>query len=502
MAVSDRAKLVIDTGKMWFGVIVSQIIGVVRGLIVPRLLTPAQYGLIGALSLTNQYAQYLDIGFHPTMRREIPRLYGKGDTDGIESVKETTLAVNTISLAMYIFILIIYAIFFVKNNVVIWGLFAFTIFIVLSRFQLFLNTLFEARRKFGVISISNILSAVLTLIILVPLIYWKKLYGYYVGIVLYEILVFLYLYSRRGEHLSIRYDWSRFKTLFVIGFPMFLMGIGGNILVTIDRIMVIKYLTRTELGYYTIAGTIATYILVLHANISKVIGPTIYETWGREEDVEKLKVYALKPTSSITSITGLLIAITMILMPILFQVVIPRYMPAVYPCAILLFAVYIRSTSVSIGEILLAMNKQLKMFIFQMISLVIAIIAIYLFLHKGWGLIGVATGEVIAIFIFNTILCVYTGRLIRFNLKDTIWFILDSIVPLIIVSFVVYYILQKVPSPPYLNLRGFHPHIIVGLKRLGILLVGLVPLFLYAQWRSNIFTIIILSIRRVIKRSK
>jgi len=502
MAVSDRAKLVIDTGKMWFGVIVSQIIGVIRGLIIPRLLTPAQYGVIGALSLTTQYAQYLDIGFHPTMRREIPRYSGRGDTEGIERVKETTLAVNTITLCIYIFVLIVYAIFFVKNTIVFWGILSFSVFIILSRFQLYINTLYEARRKFGVISISNILFAVLTLVVLVPLVHWKNLYGYFIGIVICEILVFLYLYSRKGEHLPIRYNWSRFKTLFVIGFPMFLMGIGGNILVTVDRIMVIKYLTRTELGYYTIAGTIATYILILHANISKVIGPTIYEEWGREEDVEKLKIYALRPTSSITSITGFLIALTMILMPILFQVIIPRYMPAVYPCAILLFAVYVRSTSVSIGEILLAMNKQLKMFIFQMISLAVAIIAIYFFLSKGFGLIGVATGEIIAMFIYNTVLCIYTGRLVRFKMKDTIWFILDSLIPLIIITLTVYYILQKVPSPPYLNFRGFRPHIIVGAKRVGILLLGIVPMFLYAQWRSGIFSVLVSSIKGVIKRRK
>ncbi|MGQ9706775.1 MAG: oligosaccharide flippase family protein [bacterium] len=502
MAIADRAKLVIDTGKMWSGVVISQIIGVVRGLIIPRLLTPAQYGIIGALSLTTQYAQYLDIGFHPTMRREIPRLSGKGDTDGIERVKETALAVNTITLVIYIITLIIYAIFFVKNIIVFWGIFAFSIFIILSRFQLYLNTLYEARQKFGVISISNILFAVLTLLLLIPLVYWKNLYGYFIGIVICEILVFIYLYSKKGEHLLVRYNWSRFKTLFIIGFPMFLMGIGGNILVTIDRIMVIKYLTRAELGYYTIAGTIATYILILHANISKVIGPTIYETWGRDENVEELKVYALRPTSSITSITGFLIALTMILMPILFQVIIPRYMPAVYPCAILLFAVYIRSTSVSVGEVLLAMNKQLKIFISQIISLLIAICTIYVFIRKGWALIGVATGEVIAIFVYNTILCIYAGRLVKFKLKDAVLFILDIIVPLTIISITVYYILNKIPSPPYLDFRGFKPHIIVGAKRVGFLILGFIPLFFYAQWRSSIFTVLLSSIKRIIKRGK
>ncbi len=500
MALENRVKLIIDTGKMWSGVLISQLIAVLRGIIIPRLLSPIDYGIIGALSLPVNYSQYLDLGFHRTMKREIPRLAGKGDEEGIERVKGGTMRVNIFTVIIYSIALLFYGILFVRNRVVLLGLVAIIIFILFSRFQQFLRTIFESRQRFGVVSFSNILFAILTLIILIPLVYLKGLIGYFIGIVFCGIIVFLYLFLKREEKIPLGSDWSTIKSLSKIGIPMFLMGIGGTLLTTIDRIMVIKFLSRADLGFYTMAGTVALFLISLPANVSKVIGPTIFETWGRYEDINRLKLFALKPISSITVITGLTISTTILLMPIIFQVLLPRYMPAVYPCAILLLGVYIRSTGVGIGEVLIALNKQMKMFMFQSICLAIAVGLIYYFIHNEWGLIGVALGEVITLFIYYVILFSYTGCLLNFNWEDILWLIFDTLLPLSVFAIATYYIMNNILSPPYIDIQGFHPHIIVALKRMGILIITSIPLFVYAQWRSRFFTTLFAGLKTILKR--
>ena len=71
-SAESKSLLAKDAAKLWAGTAVEQLLGLVRGIIIPRYLGPGLYGVLGALGLITKYGAYLQLGITTAVGREVP----------------------------------------------------------------------------------------------------------------------------------------------------------------------------------------------------------------------------------------------------------------------------------------------------------------------------------------------------------------------------------------------------------------------------------------------
>jgi O-antigen/teichoic acid export membrane protein len=486
--INRRDRIVRDTTRMWFSSMFVQITSIVRGVIIPRILQPEFYGIIGGLTLIFKYGLYLDFGFLSAINREIPKLKAKEDFGKIETIESNTFTLSIITTGIYIIAILVY-------GLTVWG--GFSTFIYISifafsfiplRFSNFYRVIAESYRRFDIASNFNIFTGVTNLVIIVPLVVLFKFHGFLIALPVSLLINFLYLHLSKFRKFHLSLNIKTLKDLFTVGFPLFLMGLGGTFLLTIDRLMIIHLSSASALGIYMIAVTIATFIHLLINNSTRVLGPEIFNEWGKTEDKKRLLSMTKETLFPINTFIIIIIAGTVLSFPLLFNVLLPKYQGADIPCILLTTGIYFLGASVGFWLILIAINSQIKIFVFQLISIPVAIITMYILFIEGLGLIGVAIGTLTGILIYSFLLIFYTIAICDNKLINYIKIFLYILLPLIYFGLVTFGLKLLFKSPDLLDFKNFTPNLIVTLKRFVILITSSLPIFLILQWKTGIFT--------------
>ena len=484
-----QKKIIADSSKMWFSTIISQLIAFFRGLILPNLLGPHLYGVLGGLSLIPRYSGYLDLGFLPAMSREVPLLTGGGKVAQVERVKSATFLVNLLSVLFYSLVLLGVAVAFSAHfsTLTIWGIVAFALIVVFTRLSDFYRSLFNSRGRFTTVSSLTILDAAGTFVLVLPLVYLFELYGYYLGMVALATVLFFVFYLLRRESVELTFNKPEFWRLLKIGLPMFFWGIGGTILMTLDRFFVIYYFSTTELGYYTIAGTVSAFVFLLPVNVSRVLAQNLFLDYGTSRSPELLQEYITKTTLVLSVSLASLLALTTCAYPAVFHIFLPEYLPAVNTTFFLLLSVFVLGVIVSVANVLIALNRQLNIFFLQLV--VIFVTSALCFLAVRWqpGIEGIAASMVLGFLVYAIMLSLYAFRLISLPPRLVCIFVLEITLPLLYSLAGLYFIVRFLPTPDAVGLDSIWLHLLRMVYRLGLMLLLLLPLLWFLERRTGMF---------------
>jgi O-antigen/teichoic acid export membrane protein len=474
---------------MWFSTVISQLIAFFRGLILPNLLGPHLYGILGGLSLIPRYSGYLDLGFLPAMSREVPLLTGGGKMAQVERVKSVTFLVNLLSVLFYSLVLLGVAVALSGrfSSLTLWGIVAFVMIVIFTRLSDFYRNLFNSRGRFTVVSGLTILDAAGTLVLVLPIVYFFRLYGFYLGMVALAIIVFFVFYLLRQESVRLMFDKTEFWRLLKIGLPMFFWGIGGTVLMTLDRFFVIYYFSTTELGYYTIAGTISAFVFLLPVNVSRVLAQNLFLDYGASRSPELLREYITKTTLVLSVSLASLLALTTCAYPAVFHIFLPKYLPSVHTTFLLLLSVFFLGAIVSVANVLIALNRQLNIFFLQLVSIFITSALCYLAVSYQPVIEGIAASMVLGFLLYAGLLALYAFRLVSLPARLVWLFILEVTLPLLYSLAGLYLVVWLLPTPQAVGLDSVWLHLLRMACRLGLMFVILLPLLWFLERRTGIF---------------
>lgn len=272
-------------GVSWTGLqtLITQVLGVVSGIVLARLLSPEDFGLVGMVVVFTGFASmFSHFGFHTALiqKKEITEAH-------ISSVFWVNLITSIVIAGLFLLFAPLIAKFYNEPALVII-IQVYVINFILVDLSTIHNTLFEKELNFKTIAIANIIAFVLSSIIAILM----AMYGFgFWAIVANTLLINFFI----AAYYWLKTTWwpkfiiSKSAIKELLGFGLNMTGIGILQYVTkqIDSLLIGKFLGAGTLGIYNKAYTFLMYpIAKIKYQIIKVIFPAFSKI---QDDLGKMK---------------------------------------------------------------------------------------------------------------------------------------------------------------------------------------------------------------------
>ncbi|MDS0526640.1 oligosaccharide flippase family protein [Clostridium sp. SHJSY1] len=369
------------------------ILGFLRELINARQLGPETFGVLGNLLLILSYFLYANFGTIYAMTKECSIL---------EKNKEK---VNKIINGTFSFLVILSGLFLIGGMVYLniykyspMGVYIFLVCLIaiFDQFRLYFTNYFRVKDNLRQINnielIYHSLSAVLTVLLISK---WG-IYGALIALLIADIVTFISC-VKRVENLRLVADKEVFIRLISVGIPLLIYNLGFYILTTIDRMFIIKFLSKEELGYYTFASQIAKATLMFLNSVLFIYYPEALRKLNLENNLSKDSIIdEMKKLNGMLEILGVLLTIAgMILIVPFVNLLMKQYVPSIVIYRILVLSVIANQLCYFVSVFLLSNNLQFKLVNLQVVTSLIAVAVQYAFIESKLGLFGVSIGTLI-----------------------------------------------------------------------------------------------------------
>jgi O-antigen/teichoic acid export membrane protein len=182
-------------------------------------------------------------------------------------------------------------------------------------------------------------------------------------------------------------------------FSMAFLGIWAFLAGEADKLILGIYLPAASVGVYSVALTIAAFIPMLLTSVNSIFAPTIANLYAKGQHA-LLEQLLQTLTKWIFGLTVPLIAIVLLFAPELMGIFGKDFQVGGYVLAIVALGQIANVGTGSVGMMLLMTGHQRQLIQTQITSAV-AMLAFYLLLIPGWGILGAALAQAIGLVIAN-----------------------------------------------------------------------------------------------------
>lgn len=375
--------------------------------VIANTLGPTLYGNYNTVLLLISYSAFTQLGVLDGLHREIPILRGKENYEEIERVKHVALIFSLFAGLIGCLLLLAAIPFLDVSFEIEVGLIFGSLIILLGMVNDFYGRLFRAENRFGIVSRISVLTAIIR-ILCIPLILKLKLLGAFMSLALVPIATLCFSFCASREFYSFKFKWATtiFKKMLIIGIPLFLIGYIESISDTVDRLLILNFLDMTELGLYAVPKTINASIgIFIGLAVNSVMYPRIAEQFGKTNSLTGLEPIIMKTVNILKLIVPVLGGIVFITMPALVHIFLPEYMQGVYPAQILTIGTCFITVFGIMNGVYAATYRIFYLYISYGLAIIFnVIIGSMLIKVFDLGIIGVAFGKTVSIFIFVSLL--------------------------------------------------------------------------------------------------
>jgi len=382
---------------------------ILTGLVIARVLGPASFGVYSALMLIVTYSQYSHFGLLFAMTKKVPFYSGKKEYSKIKETENIVFS-GTMIIILFVSLILIILSFFIRNVSIntISSLRIIAVIIILQQTFYFYQSYLRAEKKFSMMGKILLVYSIAYFIFIILLIMKFSLNGVFFAMLLAYIVAILYLSKKDEFKLKIKFMPKKTVQLMKIGFPLLTMGIMTLFFISIDKIMIIKFMDKLQLGYYSFAVIVAGIVGFIPQSISKIMFPYLVEKYGEKEDNDNIKNYLFQPTLILSYLIPIVIGLVFITAPVAIYYILPKYLSTIIPFKILICAAFFTSIMFPSSNFLITINKEKKIILFQAISVILAIILNYIFIIKGYGIKGVAVATAISYLFYAMGIMIYS----------------------------------------------------------------------------------------------
>ncbi len=464
---------------------------VLTGLIIAKVLGPAEFGVYSVLILIINYSHYSHFGLLNAVIKKVPFYIGKKNYEKAKETEDIAFTGATIITILISLALIILS-FFIKrvSEHTIKGLIIIALIIILKRLYFLYQNHLRVEKRFITFG-KNLFIYSLTYFILIiflslgyklgiPLIVKFKIEGILIASLVSYLFLIFYIFIINKFRFQIKINKRKTIQLVKIGFPLLTMGIMYVILTSIDKIMIIKFIDKVNLGYYSIAVFVAELIYFVPQAMAYVVYPHFLERYGKNENKDYIKNHLIQPTLVISYLLPIMIGLVFISAPFAIYYLLPKYVYGVTSLKILVCAIFFMSIVVNSKLFLITINKERHILFLQGISIVIAVILNYIFIKGGYGIMGVAIATAITYFIYSTSLFFYSFKHYINRISKLIKFFIKIYLPFL------YIILILVLFDTFPITGNLFKDIIFTSVKLLILLILSIPLLFLANKKTGV----------------
>jgi len=402
--VTGWRRVLADCGVVGGATTVCHVLGAATSLLLRMLLDPAQMGIWQALKLLLSYANYANLGISKGATRDFTIALGSGDTSRAKRGLDLAFTVNTLTSLVYAAVLVGAGAWIGLSGGGVWagawgaGLAVAGLLAVLSRYVTFHVTILRARQNFKTTSQLSILEAGLTLAACGLATWQWGLWGLYVGTLTVLLAGLAFVWRRRAVTLAWAWDQGEIRRLVAIGGPILLAGTVSSLFRSLDKLMILGYLSDREyqLGCYSATLMVTVQLYGLGNMLAIVMGPRYGETYGRSGDRGEVARLAARATELCAAAMALPAALAIVVAPPLLARLLPDYQIGLAPLVWLVPGVVALCATLPASQYLVAVNHQNRALAAVVTATALAAVGNHLALRGGHGLVGVAAATAIA----------------------------------------------------------------------------------------------------------
>lgn len=416
-----KQKFIVQYGSM----AITQIVGMVAGIIVARLAGP---GVMGMVAYGTSYVSLL--GF-------INGIFGSAHIKLVSEGKEHSKCMGVYTrlqkICALIYFITVLALFLIHKNILHYPFesreqeWIILIALLTYTFELYgqyANVIFTSNLQQAKANLPNFFKTIIFHIgrILIVIVFVKnlalKLYSWHL---ILAILFIPVIHKLLKEYPIGKYDNILAKQYFKYGRAIFFMSVIDSITNYSDKLMLAHFTNTTQLGYYSTANSIGGLILTLAGSAGLIFFPLFsgYISKGDWESVNT-KIYQYHEFI-ILFIFPLICLLSIVGGPILLLILGNKYQPSIIPFQILIFASYISVVGMPYGNIITGMGKFNLAVIINIIRLVTFLISIYIFIAPGMlnlGAVGLAANQLVMNFTKNGLYLHFAKKLGQVHIKS------------------------------------------------------------------------------------
>ena len=369
-----------------------QIVNIALAVFIRNILGPEQMGVWVALQIVLTYTKYSNLGLAGAASREIPYEKGRGHIQQVDEIRNSSYTFTLLVSAVLSAGMIVGAFFVQKSLGTIYGVSLMTL-AFLSFFQrssTFCIAMVRAERRFDFINRFNVYSSIANAVLIVLLVQFFKLYGYYAAMVLSFAFNFFYLVGFSGISFRWQWNWPLLMSLFKMGIVLVFVNLVDTFFVSVDKLSITALINVKALGIYSIVMLASNTILMFPNNLSVIVFPYLNEAYGASKEPEDVKKFVLLPNQFIATYLPLLIGLLWILSPVLVRSFMPKYMEGVMPLKVGLWASLFVILSANIGNTLITFKKYGWMIPVQLVIAAGMFAANVVLTRHGFGLTAIA----------------------------------------------------------------------------------------------------------------
>ena len=396
-------KVLRDTAMLNGAALVGQLASVAQSLIVMRFLEPATYGIWLGLTIILTYGGFAHFGAEHGMGIRLPYFRGKSQSARAKGMADSVFIAWTVSALV---VAAGVAIFAVTSRsitpIVRQGLLAIALLVPLNQQATFYSRWQGAALiDFRLSSILSVVQSWTSLVLVSVLVVWLGLRGVMIAAVAVSLVVFLVW--RRDTAYRFQGRWSKRLLLqaLQIGLPMTLVVLGGGLIQTVDRIVILSLLGAQSLGFYGVTSLGGGIVYGLIAQAGSAMGPHITMEMGRSSDSPRaLEKFLVTPTIVFAYVSTFAIALLIVVIPPLVSLLLPKYVPGLSAFLFYIPGFYFLSIILTANTILtlllIARGKQRFVLYLQGSGIAIEAGLAFLLIKAGLGLRGAALGSTAA----------------------------------------------------------------------------------------------------------
>jgi len=467
-----KQKFIVQYGTM----AITQIVGMVAGIIVARLAGP---GVMGMVAYATSFVSLL--GF-------INGIFGSAHIKLVSEGRDHNQCMGVYtrlqSLCIIIYFISVLSLFLIQKYVLHYPFeskeLELIIFIALltHTFELYgqyANVVFTANLQQAKANLPNFFKTIIFHIgrIIIVIFFVKnlalKLYSWHL---ILSILFIPIIHRLLKEYPIGKYNHNLAKEYLGYGKFIFAMVIIGSITQYSDKLMLAHFTNTTQLGYYSAAHSIGGLILLLASSVGLIFFPLFsgYISNGDWDSVNG-KIYQYHEFI-ILFLFPLICLLAIIGGPVMLLILGTKYKPSIIPFQILIFASYLSVLGMPYGNIISGMGKFNYDVFINLICLVVFIISIFVFIAPmmlNLGAVGLAANQVVMNFTKNGLYLHFAKKLGQVHIKSNNnirhiiiigWTILAFLISFYLKKFIEIWWLLMIPIyfiPLYLilNITGF-----------------------------------------------
>ncbi len=390
------------TGSQYF----SNLFDICRNIFIRRILGPLTMGLFSELLIVQQYGKLHHLGILNAMDREIPFYRGKSEQGQVQLTEAVSFTISTVT-ALLAGITIVLGSFLPVAKEFRQELWFIGLFIITDSFMSYYRVLLRTHNEFGILSRVTIYGAIAETVLTVGLAFLWGIKGLLLGMVLTSLAGTLYVIVRKPRFLKIPFnlDWKCLKSLFKMGVPLSLYGFIRTVFLSVDRILILVFLGRIYLGFYSIAVMVYNFATPLPKMISNVLYPRFMEAFGKTGDLDQVGAYLTKPTLTFAYLYPVAAGLGVLVLPFFLHYCLPQFFPGLAAAQILLWGTCCYSLIFMWGYAMIALGRQWMILGLNAAAIIVEI-GLCVFL-TGWlkfGLAGIAMGTALAHFFLSLLL--------------------------------------------------------------------------------------------------